>query len=141
MMDQEIYRINRMTKPAPTRFLNEASHLDGKSKNYWAKLCELLARSFIVSMYDTLKSHEMQSDYLVRGAEPNQFADKAIFKGNSNPEGEERMRINDSFKQVSLAYCDYAKHYLAEKAGLVAPATPTNVPQEEPDREWSGMGF
>lgn len=88
------------TAPMETDFLVNAKLLDGKSRKNWRSACELLARSFAVFVYEALEEDSRQSDYLVRGAARNQFADMSIYKGNSNPEGDERDVLNAAYRKL-----------------------------------------
>ncbi len=104
----ELERSKSASVPSDTDFLKDAQKLDGKSKKYWQSSCELLARSFSVAVYDKLKEDGMQSDYLVRGAERNEFASKK-YKGTPNPEGAERDALNACYDELFLSIFHHAK--------------------------------
>jgi hypothetical protein len=106
---REIHTAKNSTIPVETDYLLEAQKLDGKSKRYWQSPCELLARSFSVAIYEKLKGEHLQSDYLVRGAERKEFADSAVYKGNSNPEGDERDTLNDCHDKILRSIFEHAQ--------------------------------
>lgn len=85
-----------------TDFHTEAMKLDGIKKassftankaKYWGTPHEELARAFACYVHDKLAAEGAHNDYLVTGVEPGVFADKQVYRGNSNPEGAERAVI------------------------------------------------
>nr|WP_305910421.1 LPD1 domain-containing protein [Methylomarinum sp. Ch1-1]MDP4523172.1 LPD1 domain-containing protein [Methylomarinum sp. Ch1-1] len=93
-----------------TDYLQEAKKLDGKSRSYWSEPHEIMARAFAVVVYDRLTNEKRRNDYLVRGSEPMEFSDKSLYKGNPNPEGDEREQIGAGFNAL---FAEMTTHSIA----------------------------
>ncbi len=78
-----------------TQFLSDAEKLDtmmGKIKPYWATNKEMLARAGACYVSDKLEEMGKENGYLVSGASEDAFKDISQF--SPNPQGEDRVRIN-----------------------------------------------
>ena len=77
------------------KFLSDAEKLDtmmGKIKPYWATNKEMLARAGACYVSDKLEEMGKENGYLVSGASEDAFKDISQF--SPNPQGEDRVRIN-----------------------------------------------
>lgn len=82
-----------------TAFFNNATALNGKSRDYWTQPTEMFARSFESYIFDQLAQRGARSDYLVHSVEEDRFSGPE-YKGNPYPSGEERARINAQMERM-----------------------------------------
>nr|WP_250808056.1 LPD1 domain-containing protein [Neorhizobium tomejilense] len=82
----------------PSNYFREAVKISGEG-GYWARPNELFARAFESYVNDGLAENDASSNYLVAWAE-ERFYPEEFYKGNPYPAGEERKRLNSSWRNL-----------------------------------------
>lgn len=105
----------------PSNYLNEAQALCGKSGEYWKRRHELFARAFESAVFDALAQRGASSPFLVHGVEEDRYADKAVWKGNPYPSGDERRSMSSLIPPMVAQGLQDLKHEPANSAPLAGP--------------------
>lgn len=105
----------------PSDYITEAQALCGKSGEYWKRRHELFARAFESAIFDALEARGGSSPFLVHGVEEDRYADKAVWKGNPYPSGDERRSMSDLIPPMVAQGLRDLKHDTTKAASLGKP--------------------
>lgn len=85
------------TGETASSFFIEARKLDGGKDGYWSSLHEMAARAFSGYIGDNLRNNGRVNTYLTSHDTNDSYV---LYGVKPNPEGEERERINQAFKEL-----------------------------------------